>query len=114
MVPGWAQNGRRPQREGLSLPFSATKVLHTFRSVTPGAAGGVVASKERDPEKRGTFDAQVKLRKWSFWRGKSGLLGSGYFPPRSKLIILIASPVGKVTGSDGEARSLSCVKSLGG
>ena len=30
MEPGWAQNGRRPQRDGLSLPFSATKVLHTF------------------------------------------------------------------------------------
>ena len=75
MEPGWAQNGRRPQREGLSLPFSATKVLPTFRSVTPGAAGGVVVSKERDPENGSTFDAQVKLRNWPFWRGKSGLLG---------------------------------------
>ena len=52
MEPGWAENGRRPQRDGLSLPFSATKVLHTVRSVTPGAAGGSVA-------KRGTVNIGV-------------------------------------------------------
>ena len=91
---GMGGSRRRPRRGCLSLPFSGTRVSPTFRPVTPGAAGGVVAGEERHPVDRVTFDPEVKLWNGPFWLRKSALPGSGYFRSRSKLIILIATPGG--------------------
>ena len=77
--PCLLQNGRRRLREGLSLPFSATKVSPTFRSVTPRAAGGARVGEERGRENQVTFDAEVKSRNWPFWLKKASLPGSGHF-----------------------------------
>ena len=79
MEPGWAQNGRRRLREGLSLPFSATRVSPTFRSVTPRAAGGARVGEGRGRENQVTFDAEVKSRNLPFWQKKDSLPGSGHF-----------------------------------
>ena len=72
----------RPRRACLSQPFSGTRVSPTFRPVTPGAAGGVVAGEERPPPDPGPFHAEEEVGNvsfWPFWLRKSALPGSGHF-----------------------------------